>query len=145
MARMVKAMRGHSMRLWNSARRERDSRLQAGARHARSKRVGAAHDTTALLEAVIPSGDRVCIEGGDQKQADLLAAAPAAVEKSKIRYLRMVQTGVVLPEHLDVLERGIARRLDYSYSGPQADGIAKLLAGGKIELGGHYPLTGDVS
>jgi malonate decarboxylase alpha subunit len=107
--------------------------------------VEAAHDATALLEAVIPSGDRVYIEGGNQKRADLLAAAMAAVEKSTIRYLRMVQTRVVLPEHLDVFERVIAKRLDYSYSGPQADGIAKLLAGGRIESGGHYPLTGDVS
>jgi malonate decarboxylase alpha subunit len=122
------------MRPWNSARSERDSRLQAGARYARGKRVEA-HDATALLEAVIHSGDRVCIEGDNQKQADLLAAALAAVEKSKIHDLHMVQTGVVLPEHLDVFERGIAKRLDYSYSGPQADRIAKLLAGGKIELG----------
>jgi malonate decarboxylase alpha subunit len=122
------------MRPWNSARSERDSRLQAGARYARDKRVEA-HDATALLEAVIRSGDRVCIEGDNQKQADLLAVALSAVEKSKIHDLHMVQTGVVLPEHLDVFERGIAKRLDYSYSGPQAGRIAKLLAGGKIELG----------
>ena len=30
----------------------------------------------------------------------------------------MVQSGVVLPEHLDIFDKGIARRLDYSYSGP---------------------------
>ena len=87
------------MRPWNRARSERDSRLQAGARYARGKRVEA-HDATALLEAVIHSGDRVCIEGDNQKQADLLAAELAAVEKGKIHGLHMVQTGVVLPEHL---------------------------------------------
>ena len=74
-----------------------------------------------------------------------LAAALAAVEKSNIRDLHMVKTRIVLPEHLDVFERGIAKRLDYSYSGPQAERIAKWLASGKIELGGHYPHTGDVS
>ena len=47
----------------------------------------------------------------------------------------MVQSGVVLPEHLDVFEPGVARRLDYAYSGPQAGRIAKMLFGGKIELG----------
>jgi malonate decarboxylase alpha subunit len=57
----------------------------------------------------------------------------------------MLQTGLALPEHWHVFERGIAKFLDYSNSGPQADRIAKLLAGGKIELGGHYPHTGDVS
>src|ERR1700677_3287165 len=107
---------GCSMRPWTRARSERDSRLQAGARYARGKRVEA-RDATALLESGI------------------LAAALAAVEKSKIHDLHMVQTGVVLSEHLDVFERGIAKRLDYSYSGPQAGRIAKLLAGGKIELG----------
>ena len=47
----------------------------------------------------------------------------------------MVQSGVVLPEHLDVFEIGVARRLDYAYSGPQSSRIAKMLFGGKIELG----------
>jgi malonate decarboxylase alpha subunit len=47
----------------------------------------------------------------------------------------MVQSGIVLPEHLDVFEKGIARKLDYSYSGPQAVRVARLLFGGKIELG----------
>ncbi len=41
----------------------------------------------------------------------------------------------MLPEHLDVFETGIAKRLDYSYSGPQGARIAKMLYGGQIELG----------
>jgi malonate decarboxylase alpha subunit len=47
----------------------------------------------------------------------------------------MVQSGVVLPEHLDAFERGVAKRLDYAYSGPQSSRIAGMLFGGKIELG----------
>jgi malonate decarboxylase alpha subunit len=47
----------------------------------------------------------------------------------------MIQSGVVPPEHLDVFGKGVARRLDYSYSGPQAARIAGMLFGGKIELG----------
>jgi malonate decarboxylase alpha subunit len=46
-----------------------------------------------------------------------------------------VQSGVVLQAHLDLFERGIARKLDFSYSGPQGAAIARALAGGKIELG----------
>jgi len=84
---------------------------------------------------VIQPGDRVCLEGDNQKQADLLARALAAVDRSKVHDLHMVQSGVVLPEHLDVFELGIAKRLDYAYSGPQSQRIAKLLFGGKIELG----------
>jgi len=122
------------MKSWNNARRERDVRLQAAARYAQGKQVQA-RDVTALLEAVIRPGDRVCLEGDNQKQADLLAAALAGADSGKLHDLHMVQSGVVLPEHLDVFERGIARRLDYAYSGPQSQRIAKLLFGGKIELG----------
>ncbi|MGY4409337.1 malonate decarboxylase alpha subunit [Bradyrhizobium sp. LB7.1] len=41
----------------------------------------------------------------------------------------------VLPEHLDLFDRGVAKRLDYAYSGPQSARIARMLFGGKIELG----------
>jgi malonate decarboxylase alpha subunit len=122
------------MTILDTARRARDRRLQAGAQYAQGKRV-ACENATALLEAVIRSGDRVCLEGDNQKQADLLAVSLAAMDSNKVRDLHMVQSGVVLPEHLDVFERGIARRLDYAYSGPQSTRIAQLLFGGKIELG----------
>ena len=60
--------------------------------------------------------------------------SPASTRRD-VHDLHMVQSGVVLPEHLDMFEKGIARRLDFSYSGPQAARIAKMLFGGKIELG----------
>jgi malonate decarboxylase alpha subunit len=122
------------MTVLDTARRARDRRLQAGAQYAQGKRV-TRENATALLEAVIRSGDRVCLEGDNQKQADLLAVSLAAMDSNKVHDLHMVQSGVVLPEHLDVFERGIARRLDYAYSGPQSTRIAHLLFGGKIELG----------
>jgi malonate decarboxylase alpha subunit len=122
------------MTAWDTARHARDARQQAGARYAQGKRVDA-RDATALLEAVLQPGDRVCLEGDNQKQADVLAAALAAVDKTRVHHLHMVQSGIVLPEHLDVFESGVATRLDYSYSGPQSQRIAKLLFAGKIELG----------
>ncbi|HPC58726.1 MAG TPA: malonate decarboxylase subunit alpha, partial [Kiritimatiellia bacterium] len=48
------------------------SRLQAAAPLARGKFV-AKTDALALLQSVIRSGDRVCIEGDNQKQADFFA------------------------------------------------------------------------
>ena len=122
------------MSMRDSGRRDRDQRLQAGAAHAEGKRVRR-QNATALLEAVIRPGDRVCLEGDNQKQADLLAVALAAADSAKLHDLHLVQSGVVLPEHLDVFEKGIAKRLDYAYSGPQSARIARLLFGGKIELG----------
>ena len=122
------------MTAWRKAQNSRDARIAAGSKLAQGKVVNA-RDTTALLEAVIRPGDRVCLEGDNQKQADLLAGALATVDAHHVHDLHMVQSGVVLPEHLDVFERGIAKRLDYSYSGPQSARIAKMLFGGKIELG----------
>ena len=122
------------MSIWNQRRVERDARLEAGSTVAQGKIV-AAEDTTRLLEAVLRPGDRVCLEGDNQKQADLLSGALLAVDLAKVNNLHMVQSGVVLPDHLDLFERGVAKKLDYAYSGPQSARIAAMLFGGKIELG----------
>ena len=122
------------MAAWRKGRDERDARIAAGSALADGK-VVQARDATALLSAVLRSGDRVCLEGDNQKQADLLARALAQIDPEQIHDLHMVQSGIVLPEHLDIFETGVAKRLDYAYSGPQSSRIAKMLFGGKIELG----------
>jgi malonate decarboxylase alpha subunit len=119
---------------WRRGREARDARIEAGSRLARGK-VVEARDATRLMEAVVRPGDRVCLEGDNQKQADLLSSALLAVDPAKVNGLHMVQSGVVLPEHLDLFDRGVAKRLDYAYSGPQSARIARMLFGGKIELG----------
>jgi malonate decarboxylase alpha subunit len=122
------------MATWQAEGEARDARIQAGSALAKGKIVGA-RDVTRLLEAILRSGDRVCLEGDNQKQADLLSKALLAVDPARVNNLHMVQSGVVLPEHLDLFERGVAKRLDYAYSGPQSARIATMLFGGKIELG----------
>ncbi|GJE10571.1 MULTISPECIES: malonate decarboxylase subunit alpha [Methylobacterium] len=119
---------------WRGERQARDARIAAGRIHAAGKIVPATAAVD-LLEAILRPGDRVCLEGDNQKQADCLARALSACDPEKIHDLHMVQSGIVLPEHLDVFETGIARRLDYSYSGPQGARIARMLYGGQIELG----------
>jgi malonate decarboxylase alpha subunit len=122
------------MKNWQQGREARNARIEAGAKLAKGKIVEA-HDATRLMEAVIRPGDRVCLEGDNQKQADLLCRALLAVDLAKVSGLHMVQSGIVLPEHLDLFDRGVAKRLDYAYSGPQSARIARMLFGGKIELG----------
>src|ERR1700742_4390353 len=90
---------------------------------------------TALLEAIIEPGDRVTIEGDNQKQADLLAAALAAVDPAKVHGLHMVQSVLALPEHLAVFERGIANRLDFAFAGPQSRKLAELVANKTVKIG----------
>jgi len=119
---------------WRSEGRARDDRLDAGRKFAEGKMV--AHDkTTALLEAVIRPGDRICLEGDNQKQADFLASCLVKANPKVLHDLHVVQSGIVLPEHIDLFEKGIAKKLDYSYSGPQGAALARALNAGKIELG----------
>lgn len=119
---------------WRVQRKARDARIERGRVHAEGKLV-AASAVVDLLEAVLLPGDRVCLEGDNQKQADCLARGLSACDPVRVHDLHMVQSGIVLPEHLDIFEQGIARRLDYSYSGPQGARIARMLYGGQIALG----------
>src|SRR6202162_606767 len=118
---------------WQSERQARDERLAAGGKFAEGKMV-AADAATMLLEAVIRPGDRVCLEGDNQKQADFLAASLANANPEILHDLHIVQSGIVLPEHIDLFEKGIARKLDFSYSGPQGGAMARALNSGKIAL-----------
>lgn len=123
-----------TQRTWDRTRQSREARLAAASAYARGKLV-TADNATKLLEAVVRPGDRVCLEGDNQKQADFLAASLAAVDPKIVNDLHIVQSGVVLAEHLDLFEAGVAKRLDFSYSGPQGGAIARALKAGKIELG----------
>lgn len=119
---------------WNTRAANRRARLQRAAAVAPGK-VIAPEQATALLEAVIEPGDRVCLEGDNQKQADFLARCLAQVDVRRVHDLHMVQSVLALPEHLDLFERGIARRVDFSFSGPQGARLARLVREGRIEIG----------
>ncbi len=125
---------GRAVRRWDTLAVNRRERLSRAALFAAGKTV-AATAVTALLEAVIEPGDRVCLEGDNQKQADFLARCLTQVDVARVHGLHMVQSVVALPEHLDLFERGIARRLDFSFSGPQGARLARLVRAGRIEIG----------
>jgi len=121
---------------WNSLAentRLRHERL-AGTGIAAGKHVRG-RDAVALLAALLEPGDRVCIEGNNQKQAQVLARALTCLDPAKIHDLHMMQSCIHLPEHLQVFEQGIARRLDTSYAGPQAERLAAMVRCGSVELG----------
>jgi malonate decarboxylase alpha subunit len=121
---------------WNLRDRQRRERL---ARAAAVPGVRGRHVATdaavTLLEALLQPGDRVCLEGNNQKQADFLAQSLTQVDPQRVHGLHMVQSVLALPEHLDVFETGIAKRLDFSFSGPQGARLAKLVSSGGIEIG----------
>ncbi|HYG90731.1 MAG TPA: malonate decarboxylase subunit alpha [Azospirillum sp.] len=119
---------------WDLQARNRKARLERAAPVSKGKVVATA-DARALLEAVIEPGDRVCLEGNNQKQADFLAKTLASLDPGRVHDLHMVQSVLALPEHLDIFERGIATRLDFSFSGPQGARLAKLVGAGQIAIG----------
>ena len=57
------------------------------------------------------------------------------LDPQRVHGLHMVQSVLALPEHLDIFENGVAARLDLSFSGPQGARLAKLVSGGRIEIG----------
>src|SRR6201985_3269302 len=91
--------------------------------------------TTDLLEAIIAPGDRVAIEGDNQKQADFLAAALAKADPARLHDLHMVRSGLALADHLAVFERGIANRLDFAFAGTQSRRLAELVTNGTVKIG----------
>jgi malonate decarboxylase alpha subunit len=92
-------------------------------------------DCVRLLEAIIKPRDRVCLEGDNQKQADFLAKALVSVDPAKINNLHMVQSSLVLPEHIQVFEKGIATDLDFAFSGPQMKELYNLVVSRKAKIG----------
>src|SRR5882762_2417488 len=108
---------------------DRASRLaRAAALSGTSGKVCPADRATRLLEAIIEPGDRVTIEGDNQKQADFLASALAKVDPARVHDLHMVQSVLALPEHLSVYQPAIPTRLKDTHAGPQSRKLAELVA-----------------
>lgn len=59
----------------------------------------------------------------------------AEVNPQKIHDLHMIMPSVSRSEHLDIFEKGIARKLDFSFSGTQSLRISQLLEDGQLEIG----------
>jgi malonate decarboxylase alpha subunit len=125
-------------RVWNTLQANRTARLarvREALGTALSGKLCPPEQALELLHQALEPGDRVCIEGNNQKQADFLAQCLARANPAILHDLHMLQSVVALPEHLEVFERGIARKLDFSFSGPQAGRLAKLMQSGQIQVG----------
>jgi malonate decarboxylase alpha subunit len=123
---------------WDTLRQSRSRRLERAASLGLAGKNGKEIPVDRiidLLEAVIQPGDRVCLEGNNQKQADFLSESLADCSPERINHLSLVQSVLALPSHVDLFERGLANRLDFSFSGPQGARLAKLVQERRIEIG----------
>ena len=87
------------------------------------------------LEALIVSGDRIVLEGDNQKQADFLSRSLVKVDPGKLHDLHLVISSISRPEHLTLFELGIARKVDFAFAGPQSLRVSQLLEDGKLDIG----------
>ncbi|KUI26905.1 malonate decarboxylase subunit alpha [Mycobacterium sp. GA-2829] len=122
------------MTTWDRRRQAKHRRLEAAAEFRTGKVIDPAQ-LTEVLHAVIHPGDRVALEGDNQKQADFLSRALAGCDPARINDLHMLISSVSRPEHLDLFERGLASRLDLAYAGPQSVRIAQLVEDGTVRIG----------
>lgn len=100
-----------------------------------SDKVVPAQDAVSLFYSIIRSGDRVLIEGNNQKQATFLAKTLCSLSPEKISALHLMISSIVLDEHLDVFDKGIAHTIDFSFSGPQAKRLYALVKNGRVKIG----------
>jgi malonate decarboxylase alpha subunit len=118
-----------------AARREDKARRLAGIAAHRDGKLLDRDSIVAVLQTLLRPGDRVALEGDNQKQADFLSRALVQVDPARIHDLHMLIPAISRPEHLTLFERGIARRVDFSYAGPQSLRLAQLLEDGKLDIG----------
>ncbi len=89
------------------------------------------------LEALLLPGDKVALES-TQKQADFLSRSLAAANPRSLHDLHIIIAAIARPDHIALFERGIARRVDFSFAGPQSLQLAQMVAEGRIEIGAMH-------
>src|SRR5580692_5586913 len=87
------------------------------------------------LQALLEPGDAVALEGDNQKQADFLSRSLVQADPAKLHDLHLLISSVSRPEHLTLFERGIARKIDLAFAGPESVRLAQLLEDGKVDIG----------
>ncbi|MGB8601384.1 MAG: malonate decarboxylase subunit alpha, partial [Rhizomicrobium sp.] len=127
----------HTVRQWDTKRQEKLSRLAAAAPYAQGKILDSKTIVSAL-ETLIKPGDRVALEGDNQKQADFLSRSLVQADTKRLHDIHLLISTLSRREHLDLFEKGIARKVDFSFAGPQSLRVAQLLEDGKLEIGAIY-------
>jgi malonate decarboxylase alpha subunit len=121
-------------REWSTRRNRKQARLQRVAKYTKGRVVDTANILDAL-HALIEPGDRVCIEGNNQKQADFLSRNLANLDPTRVNNIHLLLSVLGRPEHMDLFERGIASRVDFSFSGPQSLRLAQMVEDQRVTIG----------
>src|SRR5580698_7126735 len=123
-----------SPRCWTTRRDEKKRRLQlisswmSGLLLPRDKLVES-------LQLLIAPGDRIVLEGDNQKQADFLSRSLVRADPKKLHDLHLIISSISRPEHLTLFELGIAKKVDFAFAGTQSLRVSQLLEDGVLEIG----------
>jgi malonate decarboxylase alpha subunit len=123
-----------SSRSWTTRRDEKQRRLRSvsswmkGPHLPRDKLVES-------LQMLIAPGDRIVLEGDNQKQADFLSRSLVRVDPKKLHDLHLIISSISRPEHLTLFELGIAKKVDFAFAGTQSLRVSQLLEDGVLEIG----------
>jgi malonate decarboxylase alpha subunit len=121
---------------WDRRReRKRERLMRARGYDNNNGRVVSSEAIVEFLETLIEPGDRVCLEGNNQKQADFLSRSLAAVNPERVHDVHLLLSVLGRPEHITLFERGIASEVDFSFSGPQALRLAQMVADRRVHIG----------
>lgn len=121
-------------RQWDTERKDKAERLESVA-HLAQGNIIPTERITQFLEEILTPGDRVALEGNNQKQADFLSRSLANVDPDRVSDLHMLFPSISRPEHLDIFEDGIAKRVDFAFSGQQSARVAQLIGDGTLQVG----------
>ncbi len=86
------------------------------------------------LQTLILPGDKVMLESV-QKQADFLSRSLAQVDPKIVHDLHIIVMAIGRPDHLSIFEDGIAKKIDFSFAGPQSHRVSQLIEKGVLEVG----------
>src|SRR6202522_4286551 len=123
-----------SSRSWTTRRDEKQRRLRLvhswmkGPLLPRDKLVDS-------LQLLIAPGDRIVLEGDNQKQADFLSRSLVRADPKKLHDLHLIISSISRPEHLTLFELGIAKKVDFAFAGTQSLRVSQLLEDGVLEIG----------
>jgi malonate decarboxylase alpha subunit len=120
-------------RSWSTRHAEKKRRMEA----VRSWMDGPILQADRILDALhllIQSGDRIVIEGDNQKQADFLSRSLVKADPKKLHDLHLIISSISRPEHLTIFELGIAKKVDFAFAALGLR-VAQLLEDGVLEIG----------
>ncbi|WP_375346482.1 malonate decarboxylase subunit alpha [Priestia megaterium] len=119
---------------WTTRRDQKAARLAKIDHLLKGKLLGNEHIIEAL-ELLISPGDKVVLEGDNQKQASFLSKALNEVSADKIHGLHMIMSSISRPEHLDIFEKEIAEKIDFSYAGAQSLRVSQMIEDETLKMG----------